>query len=281
MKKLWMLFVVVLLCAFLMSCATSKSFPGRCSTSGCGGGGNNGTIQNGNWAFTLSNTSRNLYLGGNMTDSNNNITGTFAVSGDPSTGFEFSPANPLITMTGTLSNSTLTLTGTFASSTITLNFTNIATTGTITTMTGTYSVTGGSDTGDSGSVTAALAGDFSGTWQGTDGTTGGTYNIVVTEGTTSSNGTFPLSVSSITFSGGTGCAVTADLTTFAGFVAGGMFYVDSNTTDGGSAGNFGYFGIANDPTAPTTITGSYIYSQGTGCLFQNTGTTVPLNLTKQ
>jgi len=277
MKKLWMLFGVVLISAFLMSCASSKSFPGR----GFGGGGDNGSIQNGNWAFTLSNASRNLYLGGNVTTANNAVTGTFAISGDPSTGFEFSPANPLVTMTGTLSGSTLTLTGTFSSSTITLHLTNLSTTGANTAMSGTYSVTGGTDTGDSGNVTAALAGDFSGTWQGTDGTTGGVFNIAVTEGA-ANGGVFPLTGTSVTFSGGTGCSVALTTgQTASGFVAGGMFYVNVPTTDAGTAGTFGYFGIATDPTSPTSIIGSYIYDNGTSCLFQNTDATIPMTLTKQ
>jgi hypothetical protein len=267
----------VLLGAFLMSCASGKTFPGR----GFNGGANSGTIQNGNWAFTLSNASRNLYLGGNMTTASNAVTGTFVISGDPSTGFEFSPANPLVNMTGTLNGSTLTLTGTFSSSTITLNLTNLSTTGANTTMSGTYSVTGGTDTGDSGNVTAAVAGDFSGTWQGTDGTSGGTFNIVVAEGAAAS-GVFPLTVSSVTFSGGTGCSVALQSgQTATGFVAGGMFYVNVPVTDAGIAGTFGYFGIAPDPTNPASISGSYIYNQGTSCLFQNTDTTIPMTLTKQ
>lgn len=286
MRKLAQLLLVISLCFGWLSCATSRSIDGF--NPGGGGGGGNGTFQAGNWAFTTSGGINGaIYMGGQLNVSNSTVSGKLTIVGTTGSGFLIGPTATPMSVTGTLSSGTLTLTGAAASSNITMTFTGLSTTGTITSLpSGTYTVTGGTDNGDSGSISGTLASSISGTWAGTDAVTGGTVTASFTESATpdSASGRFFLtsSGSGVTFVGAAGCTVTGTLNTDS-FAAGGIVVLDVTTADNGVPGHLVIAGVVNNPTTPTTITNGafYLYSGGSGCMLRNTGTAVGFTMTKQ
>jgi hypothetical protein len=286
MKKLFMLLIVVSLCSYFLGCASGRSFPGR-GGSGGGGGGGTGTIQAGNWTFTTNGGINGpIFMGGQLNVSNNTVSGNLTIVGTQASGFLIGPNVTAMTVTGTVSNGTLTLSGVAVSSSVTLTLTNLPSSGTVTSLSGTYSVTGGADNNDAGTVTGALAGDFSGIWSGTDSSTGGTLTVEMSESTTPDTltGRFPLTStgSGVTFTGAVGCTVTGTLNADS-FAAGGILLLDITTTDNGVPGNLIVAGVADDPTAPTTLSSGsfYAYNGGSGCMLRNTGNAVGFTMAKQ
>ena len=282
MRKGINLAVVVLLFAWCLGCATSKSLDGV--TGGGGGGGTTAAFQAGNWAFTTSGgLNGTIYMGGYLSGTGTNVSGTLFVLGTTGSGFNFS--NPMMPVTGTLTSNTLTLSGTVSSSNIVLTFTNVASGST--SVTGSYTVTGGTDNGDSGTVAGVIAGSYTGTWAGTEATTGGVVTVGMTEAAApNTNDSFtlsPTSGSGVTFGNVTGCVVTGTLNSANSFVAGGIVYLDIATTDTGIPGEMKFLGVANDPTNATTLgTYGYFYNGGTSCMLQSgTSTNVAFTLVKQ
>ena len=286
MRKLAQLFFVVSLCIGWLACASGRSLDGF-DRSG-GGGGGTATFQAGNWAFTTSGgINGSIFMGGQLNVSNSTVSGKLTVVGTTGSGFLIGPTATPMSVTGTISNGTLTLTGAAGSSNVSMTFTGLSTSGTITTLSqGTYTVTGGTDNGDSGAITGTIASSLSGTWAGTESFTGGTVTASFTESAAAdaATGRFFLtsSGSGITFSGVTGCTVTGTLRSDS-FAAGGILLLDVSTLDNGVAGSLVIAGVANSPTTPTTIAngGFYVYNGGTNCMLRNTNTAVGFTLTKQ
>ena len=288
MKKAWTLLVIVSVFTWLMGCASSRSLDGF----GKGGSGGGSNFEAGNWAFTTNGGINGpIYLGGNLSSSGTTVSGNLFVVGDQGSGFLISTSSIPMPVTGTLNNGTLTLTGAVSSSSFSMTFTGVSTSGTISSLpSGNYTVTGGTDNGDSGLISGVIASSYTGTWQGTDATTAGTVTVAMTEASTSGSpspiGSYslsPTSGSGVTFVGAAGCTVTGTLQSATSFAAGGFVLLDITTMDNGIAGELQFFGFANDPTAPTSLANSgYLYTGGTGCMLQNNTTNpVSFTLTKQ
>lgn len=270
-----------------MGCATSRSLNGF---QGGSGGGGSANFEAGNWAFTANGHSGQISLGGYLSATGSSVTGNLFVAGSQTTGFLLTPSSAPMAVSGTLSGGTLTLTGAISSSNFTITFTGLSNSGTITSLSsGSFTVTGGTDNGDSGTISGVIAGSYTGTWAGTDGTTGGTMTVAMTEATTpNANGSFtltPTSGSGVSFSGAVGCTVTGLLNPSAGtnsYVAGNIVFLNIATVDNTVAGQLQFVGFANNPASPTALTGGgYYYSGGSGCMLQNTNTEISFALTKQ
>ena len=278
MKKI--LGFLAVACVFLawMGCASSKSFDGFGCTSNCGG---NTNVPSGNWAFITSNS---IEMGGPMTISGSTVSGNLYVVGASSTGFLLGPSSVPMAISGTFSGGTLKFTGVINSSTITVTFTGLSTnSGQLTSLTGgTYTVSGGTDSGDAGTIGGALAGSFTGTWRATLAS-GGVMQIAMGEATTANSSSQFLMTptgTGVTFSGVAGCAVTGTLNADS-FAAGGLIILDISTIDQTVGGSFGYLGVANSASTPTQIAGTYVYSGGSACMLDNTQTQDVLDFTKQ
>ncbi len=283
MRKALYLAAVVSILGLCMGCAGGKSLDGF--RPGSGGGGGSSTFQAGNWAFTTSGgINGTLALGGYLSGTGTTVSGNLFVVGDTGSGFLIGKSSTSMPVTGTIASDTLTLTGVLASSNFTITFTNVS--GSNTSLTGTYSVTGGTDTGDSGTIIGVLAGSYTGNWAGTDSATGGTVTIGMTEATSAStNGSFVMSPTTgggVAFSGVNGCVVTGTLNPTYSFAAGGIVFLDINTVDTGIVGEMTFLGVANDATNATTLAGgSYTYTGGTSCMLQSGVGPVNFTLTKQ
>ena len=155
---------------------------------GCGAT-NNLALTQGNWSMTATSSGAvgTLYIGGNLTQIGSILAGSMLVIGsciDPSHTFAFS---------GTVNGNKVTLNTASASGEVI----TVTATGTIgSALTGTYTVTGGCDDGDSGTITAAAVPSINATWSGPISGSGGsnvTLAIAFSQATTASaDGTFPL-----------------------------------------------------------------------------------------
>ncbi|ABF39585.1 hypothetical protein Acid345_0580 [Candidatus Koribacter versatilis Ellin345] len=287
MKKVLGLMVAVSLLAWTLGCASSKQLGPLNHGGGSGGGGGNGTVASGNWAFVGSGTNGPMHIGGSLTGSGTSVSGDmFVVGGN---GYAIGNSTGPMTVSGSVSNGTLTMTGVIGSSTITLTFTDVTSSGATSLPNGTFSVVGGTDAGDSGTMTGVMASSFSGTWQGNEPVTTGLVSVEFTQASTATStggraGSYPLTASGtgVVFSGIAGCTVTGTLDSALSFTAGDIVYLKIDTTDNIIAGHMIYLGFANDPTAPSMISGGgYVYAGGTNCMLQNDNTQHPLSLTKQ
>lgn len=281
MKKVLSLGALIVFTLWLAGCASSKSLDGFVRGGG-GGGGTTGTLQSGNWAFSTSGgINGTLYLGGYLTSSGTNVTGNLYVLGTQGSGFLGSPSMTPMSVTGSISNGTLTLTGAVSSSSFSINFTGLSSSGTITTLTaGTYSVTGGADNNDSGTINGVIAGDVSGSWGATEGATAGSLVVSMTQAASPTNGKFLLSATSgsgVTFTGGAGCTVSGTLSNTS-FTAGGIVIMNVTTVDNAVPGNALFVGVTTNPSSPTALSMVYNYTGGSGCLLQN-NTSSPVNIT--
>ncbi len=220
---------------------------------GCGSS-NTLNLTQGNWAVTATRTgggaiaNTTFYVGGNLTQSGKSVTGTLYIVGascfDSSSGVAF---------TGTISGKTLTLTSPTIGGqviTVTANGTNSA-------LTGTYTVAGGCDNGDTGTITANPVPSITGTWSGpivgdTNGDPNASLAIAFTQSAAgSSNGTFAVS-GTLTYTGST-CSASGTINT-GSYIVGPYLVLSANTNDGGS---LSYTGLLNSTTAPTSVTGNY------------------------
>jgi hypothetical protein len=246
---------------------------------GCGGSNNLGLTQ-GNWAFSatstkaapaISNTA--FVLGGNLTQSGTNLTGTMYVTQSGCIAPQF------VNFTGTVKDKNISLTSqTFGGQVIT-----VAASGTKDSLTGTYTVTG--ECSDSGTVSANAVPSISGTWNGTIsnvtashglGAAQATLSVALTQAATpSEDGTFAMS-GTLTYTNSV-CSVSGTIAN--GSLAGNyIVFINGATldTDDG-AGEFSYDGITLDSvTAPKNMAGDYSV---TGGLCQ--GQFQSLTLTKQ
>jgi hypothetical protein len=256
---------------------------------GCGST-NNLALTQGNWSVTATSTAtpqhRNpqtpnvsnvsFYVGGNLTQAGSNITGTMYITGSEC----FDPSNQ-VNFTGTVHDKAITLT----SPALDGQVITVAATGTdAADLTGTYSVAGGCDDGDSGTVTANAVPSISATWSGTlvnassltNGNVSATISIALAQAATaSSDGTFALT-GNITYTNSV-CSVSG--TVGAGsFVSGQFVLINAGTIDQSEGTGSFTFGLAplDSATAPANMTGGYTVNDG-DCA----GDIQTLTLTKQ
>ena len=220
---------------------------------GCGSAVSNLGLAQGNWAFTASSTAPvkassglSFVAGGNLTQSGATLTGTMYISQSACIVPQF------VNFTGTVKGKDVTLTSaSFGGQVI-----SVTASGTNTSLTGTYTVTGGCS--DSGTINASPVASISGTWVGTIppvtlGLAATTVSIALTQSASASeDGTFALS-GTLTYTN-SGCASTGTITN--GYLAG-NFVSFSGTTDDG-AGSFTFDqGILDSVTSPLNIPGTY------------------------
>ena len=273
---------------FSAGCASSRSldnFTGN-GDGGSGGGGGTGTgFHTGNWAFTGTGGAHGtLNFGGYLNVEGTSVVGTLYVLGtDQASGVSaVDYSNSLGANTaGDFSNGTLNLT-TAVSGKYAFNLSLTGIRSNTSTLKGTYSVTSGVDAGDSGTLSGVeVTASETGTWSGSDPMTGGTVTVAMTEATAPTLNAYPLTTSSITFGGVSGCSVTGTEAYFS-YAAGNIVYLNLGTIDSGLGQTFVFTGIADSTTAPKTLTGWYIYTGGTSCMFQeNVTQLIPFTLTKQ
>jgi hypothetical protein len=214
--------------------------------SGCGASSNLNLTQ-GNWSMTATPSGGGtFYIGGNLTQSGTNLVGTMYVVNSNC----YSPSQT-VAFTGTVKGNNVALT----SASVGGEVITVAATGTAGSLTGTYSIAGGTTcNGDSGTLTATPVPSISATWSGPIVSQGGqsTLALPITQATTaSSDGTFAIT--------GTGaytnstCFSTATITS--AFVAGPYLVVQGTTNDGG---NFFYTNVLlNNSASPTSMKGTY------------------------
>jgi hypothetical protein len=250
---------------------------------GCGSG-NNLALTQGNWAIAATSTGsapthnmqvRNqaipnvsgvsFYVGGNLTQNGGNLSGTMYVTGsclDPSAQIAF---------TGTVKGTKVTLTSASTEGEVITVVATGASLSSTSSLTGTYSVKGGCDDGDSGTVAANAVPSIDGTWAGTlsnsgcaDGRGGcvnATISITLTEATTASaDGTFALS-GTVTYTNSV-CSVSGTVT--GGFVSGQFVKIDASTIDQSeNTGAFEYgLALLDSPTIPANMTSGYTVDDG-------------------
>ena len=226
---------------------------------GCGAVANNPeALTQGNWsmAATSNGSAGSFNIGGNLSQSGSSLAGTMYVVGSCISTSE------QVAFTGSVSGSNVTLSSSGGSGqVITLNLT-----GTASSLTGTYTVSGGCDTGDSGTVVATPVASVTGTWNAPivndgNGDPNVTLSMALTEATTAStNGSFALT-GTLTYTGST-CSVTGTITQAS--ITGHYVVINANTVEyDGSSGSFTYTqGLLNNPSSPTTMTGTYNVIEG-------------------
>lgn len=228
---------------------------------GCGSS-NNLALAKGNWAITATPTNTGLvantsfYIGGTLTQTGASVAGTMYVLTSSTDCYDPSQQ---IAFTGTVNGNKLVLTSASVSSQVI----TVTATGTNSSLTGNYTVTGGCDDGDTGTLTATPVPSISGTWSGPLKTYGGesvTFALALTQAATaSSDGTFALTGSG-TFSGSS-CSVSSTIDS--AFVVGPYVVVQGTTDDGGTMSYIQ--AILNTPAAPTTMVNGSFQVQSGNC----------------
>jgi len=221
---------------------------------GCGASSNLNLTQ-GNWSMTATPSGGGtFYIGGNLTQSGTTLVGTMYVVNSNC----YSPSQT-VAFTGTVKGNNVALT----SANVGGEVITVAGSGTAGSLTGTYSIAGGTTcNGDGGTLTGTPVPSISATWSGPIVSQGGsnvTLALALTQATTaSSDGTFAIT--------GTGaytnstCFSTATITS--AFVAGPYLIVNGTTDDGG---NFSYTDVLlNSSAAPTSMKGTYQVSDAGG-----------------
>jgi hypothetical protein len=256
--------------ANLSKLALLSLLAGIVALSGCGAT-NNLALTQGNWSMTATSSGAlgTFYLGGNLTQSGASLTGTLealqsCISSSPAMAF-----------TGTVHGNKITLTSNNASGQVIA----ITASGTTGSLTGTYTVTGGTCAdGDKGSITATPVPSISGTWSGPivgDGNSDPNVTLVIalTQGTTSSaDGTFGLT-GNITYTGST-CSQSGTLPADSSFVVG-PYVVLTGTTDDGAT--FSYSALLDNAASPKSLHNGTYQTSGGNC----DDLISPVTLTKQ
>jgi hypothetical protein len=226
--------------------------------SGCGAS-DNLALTPGNWSMTAvssSGAAGTFYIGGNLTQNGSTLAGTMLVVSSC-----IDPSQP-VAFTGTVNGKKVTLTSASASGEV-IAVTATGTTGSA--LTGTYSVTGGCDAGDSGTLTATAVPSISATWSGPISGSGGpnvTLAIAFTQAATaSSDGTYALT-GNVTFTGSS-CSING--TVDSSFIAGPYLVVNGTTNEqDGTTGSFTYTQVfLNNPGSPTSMKGTYAVGNDT------------------
>ena len=233
--------------------------------SGCGGGGSavpaptptpvpQLALTSGNWDFAaVSSSGPSFLIGGNVVQTGTSVTGGLRVVNSAC----FTPSTP-VPVSGTVSGQTATVTSAaVASQTI-----NATLTGSATSLTGTYSVTGtGCAGGDKGNIAGVLVPSISGTWKGTFISNavahpGVGVTATITEGAPDPSGLFVLSGNATYV--GSACFATGTSATGSGMAG--------RTTDvilkNDDTSTVEFIGALNNPAAPTQINGTYTVTGG-------------------
>ncbi len=215
---------------------------------GCGGNNNLG-LTPGNWAFSASSTAAGkasattFALGGNLTQSGANLTGTMYITQSLCIVPQF------IAFTGTVKGKNVTLTSeSFGGQVI-----SVTASGSKDSLSGTYTVTGAC--ADSGTVTASAVPSISGTWNGTVQVSGApvTMSIALTQAATASqDGTFALT-GTVTYTGSV-CSSSATISPSSLQGTGLNLNADLGT------GSFNYTASLDSAAVPKNITGTYSVS---------------------
>lgn len=211
-------------------------------------------ITPGNWDFAAASSSgTNFLIGGNVVQAGTSVTGGLRVVN--SACFTPSTAVPI---SGTISGQTATVTSSaIASQTI-----NATLTGSATSLTGTYSVTGtGCAGGDKGNIAGVLVPSVSGTWKGTfisntvaNPGVGVTASIV--EGAADTTGLFVITGTATYV--GSPCFASGTAATGSG-MAGRITDVILKNDDGSTVE---FVGSLSNPAAPTQMNGTYTVTGG-------------------
>jgi hypothetical protein len=235
--------------------------------SGCGSNSaSNLALTPGNWSVTATPSGgAAFYIGGNLTQTGNNLAGTMYVVNSNTTCFNPSQQ---VAFTGTVSGNKVTLTSaSTVGQVIAIIATGTTTSGTTSSaLTGTYTVTGGCDDGDSGTASANSVPSISATWSGPIlddgyGDPNVTLSIAFVQSTTaSSDGTFALT-GNATYTGSS-CSVSGTVNN--AFIAGPYLVVNASTVEvDGSSGSFSYIQVLlNSPASPSNMKGEYIVNDG-------------------
>jgi hypothetical protein len=227
---------------------------------GCGAS-NNLALPAGNWSMTATPSGAATFsIGGNLTQSGTNLVGTMYVINS----LCYSPSQT-VAFTGTVKGSKVTLT----SASVGGEVLSITASGTAGSLTGTYSIAGGTScNGQTGTLVANPVPSVSGTWTGPivdgNGDLNAKLTIALTQAATASaDGTFAVT-GKLTYSGST-CSVSGTLQT-SSFMAGTYIVVQGDTIEfDGSAGTFTYYPtFLNNPTSPTNMQGPYQQTFGPG-----------------
>jgi hypothetical protein len=233
--------------------------------SGCGGGSSSTpaptptpvpqlAFTSGNWDFAaVSSSGPSFLIGGNVVQTGSSVTGGLRVVN--SACFTPSTAVPI---SGTISGQTANVTSAaVASQTISATLS-----GSATSLTGTYNVTGtGCAGGDKGNIAGVLVPSISGTWKGTFISNAVAHpsmgvTAAVTEGAPDPSGLFVLTgsatyVGSPCFASGTATTGSA----MAGRTVDVLLKNDDTST-------VEFIGALNNPAAPTQINGTYTVTGG-------------------
>lgn len=230
---------------------------GVIALSGCGAtsSSNNLALTQGNWSMTVTSggAAGTFYIGGNLTQTGTTLAGTMQFMGSAGC---FPPSAP-VDFTGIVNGKNVTLT----SANVAGQVLTIVASGTAgTALTGTYTVAGGCDAGDQGTVTAGAVPSISGTWKGTivdQNSETVTVTMALTQAATAStDGTFALT-GNLTYTGST-CSISGTLTAGNAYISGTSIAMQGNTIESdNSAGNFTYYPYLNNPTSPTSMQGPY------------------------
>jgi hypothetical protein len=223
---------------------------------GCGAS-NNLALAPGNWSMTATKSGGSVfYIGGTLTQSGTNLAGTMYVV----SSLCYSPSQT-VTFTGTVKGTKITL----ISDSVGGEVLNVTATGTNGSLTGTYSIAGGTTcNGDTGTITANPVPSISATWSGPiTGSGGSSVNLAIAftqAATASADGTFALT-GNVTFTNSS-CSVNGTVDT--SFIAGPYLVVNGNTTEvDGSAGTFTYTQVLlNNAASPTSMQGTYSVTWG-------------------
>ena len=218
---------------------------------GCGAS-NNMALTQGNWSMTATpSAGATFYIGGNLTQSGTNLVGTMYVVNSLCYS-----SSQTVAFTGTVKGKNVTLT----SASVGGEVITVTATGTAASLTGTYSIAGGTTcNGDNGTLTATPVPSISATWSGPITGSGGsnvTLAIAFTQAATASaDGTFALT-GNVTF---TNSSCSLNGTVNGSFIAGPYLVVNGLTNEvSGNTGDFTYtFVFLDNPASPTNMKGDY------------------------
>jgi hypothetical protein len=215
---------------------------------------NDAKLKQGNWSVTATSSnpaSGTFHVGGNLAQSGNTLSGTMYVFGS----LCFDVSQP-IALTGTMNGQEVTL----ASRNINGQVFSVAATATTdSALNGTYTITGGCGSGDSGTAAANAVPSISGTWGGSLVGSGGSsvaLNIELTQNElASADGTFALTGNLVY--AGSSCSASGTITS--AFVAGSYILLNANTVEtDGSVGNVSYINVLLDHSQnPQNMMGTY------------------------
>jgi hypothetical protein len=216
---------------------------------GCGVATKNVALIQGNWSVSATSTksANTILIGGNLTQSGSGLSGTMYITGSDVT-CNFDPSKS-VRMTGTVNGSNVAL----SSESIGGQVITVAASGSVSALSGTYSIAGGACDGDQGNVTANAVPSITGTWNGTVQVSGApvTMSVALTQAAAASaDGTFALT-GTVTYTGSV-CSSSATITT-PSTIIGANVSLTANVGDG----TFNYTGPLDSVTAPANMVGTY------------------------